>query len=480
MKILIATDTYYPSVNGASYFTQRLATMLAKRGYEVFVFAPGRSLKDTISVHDGVTVYGIRSIGIPIHPHFRVSPLFLARKTIKKFVQEIGPDIIHIQNHFMIGKGAAMAAQELNIPIMGTNHFMPENLVHYFHLPEFVEKRLKKFGWHQFAQVYKYLDAIATPTKTAARLIENLGLGKEIVPVSCGIDLERFSPKNNGEYLKERYNIPKDHSILLYVGRLDKEKRIELIIRALPQIIKNVDAHLVLAGIGKLRIPLEVMAQEMGIRDRITFTGFVPDKDLPNLYRVADLFVIAGIAELQSIVTMEALASGLPAVAVNAMALPELVHDGENGYLFADGDSQMLAGQAVKILSDSKLREQMAQKSLQIIQAHDINKTLDKYELLYRQTIAQHAFAPQSHQLATSKRWVWAWRQLAKPVVISGLGVMCAVVSVFFAIDYKKTGSFKDSSKHLAMEVYKEIFTEEDHGGLHHFEHYRRENFRNR
>jgi len=390
MRVLIATDTYYPDVNGASYFAQRLAAGLAKRGHQIFVMAPARTLKDNTSTRDGVIICGISSIRIPIYPDFRVSPLLFIRKAIKKHVKEIQPDVIHIQNHFMIGKGVALTAQELNIPIIGTNHFMPENLVHYLNLPKPAENKLKEFGWHEFSRVYRHLDAVTTVTNTAAKLIENLGLEKDVIPISCGIDLERFSPRNDGAYLKERYGIPESRSVILYVGRLDKEKRIELIIHALPQITRNVDAHLVLAGTGKSKARFEAITEEMGVRDMVTFTGFVPDEDLPHLYRMADLFVIAGIAELQSIVTMEAMASGLPVIAVNAVALPELVHDGENGYLFPDGDSQMLAQRAITILSSPTLRTAMGQKSLDIIQAHDIQKTLDKYESLYRQVIAKH------------------------------------------------------------------------------------------
>jgi len=390
MRVLIATDTYYPDVNGASYFSQRLAAGHARRGHQIFVMAPARTLKDNISPHNGVTIYGISSVKIPFYPNFRASPLLFTQRAIKKHVREIQPDIIHIQNHFMIGKAVAQAAQELDIPIIGTNHFMPENLVHYLHLPRPAEKKLNEFGWHDFSQVYRHLDAVTTVTKTAAELIENLGLEKDVIPISCGIDLERFNPRNSGVYLKEKYGIPKSRSIILYVGRLDREKRIELIMGALPQIVENVDAHLTLAGTGKLRAEFEHIAEEMGIRDRVTFTGFVPDEDLPNLYRMADLFVIAGIAELQSIVTMEAMASGLPVIAVDAVALPELVHDGENGYLFPDGDSQMLAQRAITVLSSPALRTAMGQKSLDIIQAHDIQKTLDKYEALYRQIIAEH------------------------------------------------------------------------------------------
>jgi glycosyltransferase involved in cell wall biosynthesis len=168
------------------------------------------------------------------------------------------------------------------------------------------------------------------------------------------------------------------------LGRLAKEKRNDVILRSLPDILRVTSVHLVLAGIGKEKPKLEELTRKLGIQEAVTFTGFVPDKDLPNIYRIADLFVTAGIAELQSIVTMEAMASGLPVVAVNAMALPELVHDGENGYLFADGDSQMLAQKVIAILSDQSMRAQMSKKSLDIIKDHDINEVVEEYESIYK------------------------------------------------------------------------------------------------
>ncbi len=125
------------------------------------------------------------------------------------------------------------------------------------------------------------------------------------------------------------------------------------------------------------------------MKDRVTFLGYLPDEDVPRLYRFADVFVIAGIAELQSIVTMEAMASGLPIIAADAMALPELVHRGENGFLFPVDDAQALAAAAVTILSDEPLRRQMAKRSLEIIKAHDINKVVEQYEMLYTQMITR-------------------------------------------------------------------------------------------
>jgi 1,2-diacylglycerol 3-alpha-glucosyltransferase len=207
------------------------------------------------------------------------------------------------------------------------------------------------------------------------------------VPISCGIDLERFKPTNDGLYLKRRFAIPTNKPVLLYVGRLDKEKRIDMILRALPDILRVTSVHLVLAGIGKEKQKLEELTEKLGIQKAVTFAGFVPDEDLQNIYGIADLFVTAGVAELQSIVTMEALASGLPVVAVNAMALPELVHDGENGYLFSDGNSQMLAEKVIAILSNQAMRVRMSKKSLEIIKDHDIDKTIEKYESIYTEII---------------------------------------------------------------------------------------------
>ena len=386
MKILIATDTYYPDVNGAAYFTYRLATILAGRGHNVCVMCPSKSFKNMVSDDKGVMVYGIRSIPLPSYLNFRISPLF-GSGIIRGTVKEISPDIIHIQNHFLIGKQAVGAAKKLGIPVIGTNHFMPENLVHYLHLPRIAEKWLQKFAWRQCVGVFEQLDFATTPTKTAVALLKNAGLSKDVASISCGIDLERFKPTNDGLYLKRSYAIPNNKPVLLYVGRLDKEKRIDVILRSLPDILRVTSVHLVLAGIGKEKQKLEELTKKLGIQEAVTFTGFVPDRDLQNIYRIADLFVTAGIAELQSIVTMEAMASGLPVVAVNAMALPELVHDGENGYLFSEGNSQMLAEKVITILSNQTMRAQMSKKSLDIIRDHDINKVVEKYESIYNEII---------------------------------------------------------------------------------------------
>lgn len=259
---------------------------------------------------------------------------------------------------------------------------LPENVLHHLHLPPGAEEKVRLYLWSRFVQIYNQLHFVTAPTATAAKYSQRPGLGKEVIPISCGVDLRRFSPGDRSSDPDQRFAVP-DRLILLCAGRLDKEKRIEVILRAMPDIVKHVDAQLVVSGPGKLRNDLESLVANLGIQDRVTFLGYLSEDDVPRIYRIADVFVIAGVAELQSLVTMEAMASGLPVIAADVMALPELVHQGENGFLFPEDDAQALAAAAVTILSNESLRRQMVKKSLELIKAHDINKVIEQYEMLY-------------------------------------------------------------------------------------------------
>ena len=385
MKILIVGPTFYPDVNGASYFTQRLASYLHARGNSVLVIAPSRYMRNELYDLRGVAVFGIRSFPTFINK-FRVAQLVFIKKVLRRKIKRFAPDVIHLQSHLVFGKAVVEIAEELGIPVVGTNHFMPENLLHYLHMPEKIELGIKRFLWGGFSGVFDRVDAVTTPTKTGAKLLADVGFGKKVTALSCGIDLKIYTPKNDGNYLKKKYNLP-DKPTLLYLGRLDKEKNVEVLLRAFALALKKVDIHFVIAGFGVEEPNLRELVASLEIEDAVTFTGFVTDKDKPYLYRVADCFAIAGIAELQSIVTMEAMASGLPVIAVDAMALPHLVRHGKNGYLFKLKEVKTISKYIISLLSDPKLRKQMSKKSLELIKEHGIEKMMDRYEAIYKDVI---------------------------------------------------------------------------------------------
>lgn len=408
MKILITTDSYYPNVNGASIFGQRLARGLRDRGHEVLVIAPGTSAKSRYFEVDGIRVFGVRSVPAFIYKDMRVVvPVDVDRITMKA-IKMFQPEVVHAQGHFPVSRSVIRNAKSCGIPVVGTNHFMPENLTHYAHLPAPMDALLRQRLWRKFRGVFENIDVVTTPTARAASYMDGNGFDGTIRVISNGIELTRFNPGRAEAGFKERYGLP-DEPLLLYVGRLDREKNLDVVLRALSQVPDEVPVHFAMAGSGALREQLQENAEALGVRHRVTFLGFVPDEDLPALYCAADAFVLAGTAELQSIATMEAMASGLPVLAADAVALPELVHHGRNGYLFTPGDSVMLAEQLTDLFSDAGLRRRMGQESLRMVQKHAVAKTMEAFEAAYVEAM-QTASTPAPRRRIVRRRQVLAVR----------------------------------------------------------------------
>lgn len=401
MKILLGNDTYPPDVNGAAYFTRCLAEGLAEKDHEVHVMCASKSFRTEVAIRNGGVEHRMRSVTVPFHAPFRFSPPpFLYRRVLHE-VERIEPDVIHVQSHFFIGRALIRAADELGIPTVATNHFMPDNLVFYLGLPEGMEKRVTEWAWRDFAGVFNRTDIVTAPTPFAARLAEEKGVRGPVLPISNGMDLSCFHPDNDSDAFKLRYGIP-EQPTYLYVGRLDAEKHVDELIRALSLLRWSVDAQLVIVGDGHERRKLIELAEEERVAEYVIFTGFVKDEELPEAYLACEVFCNAGIAELQSIVTMEAMASGKPVVVANAKALPHLVHDGENGHLFEPGDVDALASRLAEILTDDDKRKAMGARSLDIIAHHDIEGVLAAFEDLYELALMPRGDAVETqHHLAS-------------------------------------------------------------------------------
>lgn len=386
MRIITVLDSYPPDLNGGAYFTHRLALALQKRGHEILVICPSRSLHQGYSEYEGIRLFGVRSWPLLTYKNFRVCwPVFIKQAMVKT-IKDFKPDLVHLQGKFILGGISYRACRKMGIPLMATNHFMPENFFHYTHLPQSCKPWFNRICWNIVIDMLSQVDKVTTPTKTAAALLEQANLKKEIHVISCGVDLQRFHPNQDASLLRKRFQIP-DKPILLYTGRLDKEKNVPVVMQAFFHARPKVDAHFVIVGRGTERAALESMAKSLGINQHITFTDYLSDAEYPQIYGLADCFVNAGTAELQSIVALEAAASGLPILGANAMALPELISPGSNGFLFAPNDIATLAGHMIAILSNAQLKKQMGVESRKIAELHDINCTAEHYESLYREML---------------------------------------------------------------------------------------------
>ncbi|RSM48690.1 glycosyltransferase family 4 protein [Amycolatopsis balhimycina DSM 5908] len=383
LRVAITADTYPPDVNGAANFAYRLASGLAGRGNEVHVVCPSPTGETFTETAGGVTVHRIGSVRTPFHPTFRICPPWRTAKAVPALLAGIDPDVVHTQAHFLIGRSAVRAATAArNIPVVATNHFMPENLLGYGPLPRWTHRPLARLAWHDLVRIFGRATVCTTPTPRAAQLLEQNGLNRPVMAISCGIDRAHYAGPPTE---------PAAAPSVLFVGRLDAEKNVHELLEAAVMLPPHVRVELV--GDGSERARLEAQAARLGIADRVTFHGFVPDEDLVRAYRRCAVFCMPGTAELQSLVTMEAMAAGKPVVAADAMALPHLVHPGRNGWLYPPGDPAELARLLTAVLTDERTRTAMGKASLDLIGAHDLESTLDQFEGVYAD-IATHPVIP--------------------------------------------------------------------------------------
>ncbi len=380
LTILMAADTFAPDVNGAARFAERLSAGLAARGHDVHVATPsvghrnGGTFQEVI---EGQTITVHRLPAVRWYPHdwLRFVWPWRAKHYARKLLDEIPADVVHSQSHIVIGRGLTRIATRRGIPVVATNHVMAENILDFTTLPPLLDKLVVKLAWDDAKRTFDMSRAVTTPTRKAAEFLENTIDISGVIPISCGIDKKNYTPNLE----------PRPHSRVLFVGRLTTEKHVEVTLQAIAALTPELDLSFDIVGGGDQRKNLEQWTQKLGLQDRVRFHGRVSEEELRAAYTRADVFVIASIAELQSIATMEAMASGLPVIGANAVALPHLVHDGENGYLFEPGDVDDLADKLRRVLT-APPEEYLAMQeaSLKGVEIHDIERTLDVFEKLYR------------------------------------------------------------------------------------------------
>ena len=391
----MASDLHFAKrPNGVKTFTRTLAEGLASAGHDVMIMAPSQTSRSHIETEDNHKVARISSLPFLPLPDARIC--MNATAAAKKIVKQFKPDIIHIQSPLAIGYAARQEAKKHDIPVVATNHAMPENIYENLRalgplLARSLTYVMKEYGtWFHSNSI----DYITVPTKTTLKIYKDI-TGKLDIPtkaISCGINLARFHPAPRDPKLLSKYRIPADRPIVLYAGRLDAEKHLWVLISAFYRLRQTLPkVHLVLSGGGIDENNLKNQVAALDLADNVTFLGRVSEEELPKVYNLGDVFVMPSPAELQSIVTLEALASSLPIIAVDAGPLYELCHNGKNGYLVKVDRPEDMARKLVKVLGDSKAIEKMHTESLKIAQVHDINKTISAYEQVYHDAIKLHA-----------------------------------------------------------------------------------------
>lgn len=331
MKVLITTDWYHPVINGVVTSVMNLKEMLEKNGHEVRVLTLS---SDGHSQEQNDVLY-LGSLNVNrIYPNARVR-LFPVRRWLEK-IARWQPDIVHSQCEFSTFGIARKIATLLDIPLVHTYHTIYEDYTHYFSPNRTMgRKAAAAFSRH----VLEQCDRVIAPTEKVRTLLETYKITRPVDVVPTGISLEKFTGvTQDKKMLRRQLGLPEDAFLLMYVGRLAREKNVDLLIRAMTG-LKGQQGRkkccLVIVGGGPDEERLKAAAKTAD-PDAICFTGMVSADMVPLYYHAGDVFVTASSSETQGLTYVEALASGLPVICMDDACIRELVRDGMNGFLYRD------------------------------------------------------------------------------------------------------------------------------------------------
>lgn len=334
IKILLTTDTFIPAINGVVISVKNLYQQLTKRGHEVKIL----TLSQTGFSYKEGDIYYIKSFNVRVYPGARGT---LSYKN--KFINEIikwSPDIVHSHTEFCTLIHAKHIRKKLRVPHIHTYHTMYEDYLGYVFKGRLISRRramdlIRRLLWS--------VDEIITPTQKAKGSLIAYGIRNPISIIPTGIDLSRFKTEHRhtkeAKDLKDKLGINPEDKVLIFLGRLGKEKNIDEIIMNIKELNKKYPLKMLIVGGGPHMENLQSLVDNLDLKKEVIFTGMVPPEEVPLYYSLANIFVTASTSESQGLTYIEALASGLPVVCKYDEAVEGLIMNGINGYMYRnEGD----------------------------------------------------------------------------------------------------------------------------------------------
>ena len=359
MRVGLFTNNYLPFRGGVTTAVETLRQGLEALGHRVWVFAPAPQQPQP----DPPFVFRYPSIPAPTYPGFSL-PLPVSRR-LARVARALELDIVHVHHPFLLGPTGRRVARGQGCPLVFTYHTRYEKYAHYVPLPPRLVRGLAVRLACRFADS---ADLIVAPSEHVADTLRDRGVRAPVAVIPTGVDLALFAPGSR-ERARRRLGLPVDGLLCLYTGRLDREKSLERVLDAFESVAAAVStATLHLVGRGSHGQALERQAAAGRARHRIVFHGGLPREALPDYYRAADLFLFASETETQGLVLAEAHACGLPAVAVRASGVDEVVVDGETG-LLTKAESGEMADAAIGLLLDAERRARMGRAARRLMEA---------------------------------------------------------------------------------------------------------------
>ena len=380
MHIAFFTNYYHPVVNGVVRSVASFRETLMRQGHNVFVFAQ----HDANYKDEEPFIFRYPSLPLPLGDISTAIP-------VSPFVDQLLPalklDVIHTHHPILLGQTAARKAAEMDLPLVFTFHTKYWDYTHYVPFPQEAIQEFLKNAVHKWLRDFmQKCQHIIIPSESMKDiLVKDYGLDQHYTVVPTGTNLEPFLNADGDALRKEKGW--QDETILISVGRLGAEKNWETLLRAFAKIYPgHADARLVLIGDGPSKEELQSLAGEFGVGERVTFMGSLPFGEVPSYLKAADVFSFASVTETQGLVTIEAMAAGLPVVAVDGSGTRDIVEHGKQG-LLVENDVDALAKGLHDLLSDPHQLKRFGNSALKKAKTFDVNQLAKQIITVYEEAV---------------------------------------------------------------------------------------------
>lgn len=392
MKVIYPTDNYWPRVSGMAVSIDSFRFELAKHDYAIHVFAPNYPGSEDLDLKMQYKyVHRFRSGKVFFSKDDRLVK-FSEKKHVNKILDELKPDICHIQTEFTMGRLVTKYAETHRLPLVMTCHTYFEQYINHY-MPFLPHGQARRFARNFTRKFYNRADVVIAPTIFMKEVLESYGVDTPIEVIPTGIPADEFAglskdnEKQNSRWFKE-YPELKGKKLLLHAGRIGQEKNVDFLIQMLEQVVRQIpDVILMFAGDGPDREKLQQSIDELGLHKNVVFFGFVDRNRMKELYHLADIFVFASKTETQGLVTAEAMICHTPVVAIGKMGTRQIMN-GDNGGYMVEEDVDEFASKVLLLLKDSKLYHAKSEEAYRYAQNWTIEVMAKKMVKIYERVLS--------------------------------------------------------------------------------------------
>ncbi len=385
MNIGIFSDTYFPQLNGVATSIRTLTHALRQKGHTVYIFTPSDPRCEGQPEEEGI--FRLPSLPVYFVRDYRAGYIFPPH--ILKKISKLNLDIVHTQTEFPLGFLGKLVSSTEGIPMVHTYHTMYEDYVHYIGGGHIISKGMAREFSSAFCNTAM---AVIAPTRKTEQLLTGYGVKKPISIIPTGIDTSHFRKENfdTAEILalRESLGLTADTPVILSIGRIAKEKSIDVVISALPKLLEKLpNVQMLIVGEGNEIENLGKFANSLGVGEHVLFTGGKPFAEIGKYYQLGDVFCSASVSETQGLTFAEAMAGGVPVIAKKDECIENIITDGKTGLLFENNED--LPDLLYRILTDKALAKRLSAASMQAMDALSVQSFADSVEHLYQSVLAE-------------------------------------------------------------------------------------------